>query len=133
MTYRRYIMGDGLHEIADETREERRIDMSAKEREKGPREFGRSGTAHDSDQLRPQATGSHDSEVTGGAQENSDPASEHQNTGESPAAKPVYDSGWTTRGGFSVRVRWYGVPDDGRRRRWLTDLISREANDARSV
>ena len=101
--------------------------MSTKESEKGPREFGRSGTAHDSDQLRPQSTGPHDNEVTGGAQDNS----EHQNTSASPAATPVYDSGWSTRGGFSVRVRWYGVPDDGRRRRWLTELISRESNDTR--
>lgn len=36
---------------------------------------------------------------------------------------PVYDSGWTRRAGFNIRVRWYGVPDDGKRRRWVNRLL----------
>ena len=40
--------------------------------------------------------------------------------------EPVYDSGWTVRDGVRVRVRWYGVHDDGRRSRWFSDMMANE-------
>ena len=43
----------------------------------------------------------------------------------SPSSPMIYDHGWTTQQGFKVRVLWYGVPDDGRRRRWFRDILSR--------
>ncbi len=47
---------------------------------------------------------------------------------ESPATAPLYDSGWTVRDGFKVRVRWYGVPDDGKRQRWARNLLLDDAH-----
>ncbi len=42
---------------------------------------------------------------------------------ECSATAPLYDSGWTVRDWFKDRVRWYGVPDDGKRQRWATNLL----------
>ena len=97
----------------------------------GPHESGRSGTAPDLSQNGSPSATFYDSEsaiATQGAE-----ASRHDEGASSPATTPLYDSGWTTRGGFSLRVRWYGVPDDGRRRRWLTHLLSGEASDTKNV
>ena len=93
----------------------------------GPHQSGRSGTALDPSRNDSPPVTSDDSEnaiATQGIE-----AANRDEGASSPAATPVYDSGWSTRSGFSVRVRWYGMPDDGRRRRWLTDLLSRAARD----
>ena len=89
----------------------------------GPHKNGSSGTAHDLDQFGPQSSSQHDSEGPVGTQDQRDPSSGSQ----TPTATPVYDSGWTARNGFNVRVRWYGMPDDGSRRRWVSDVLSRHS------
>ena len=40
----------------------------------------------------------------------------------------LYDSGWAKKSGFNLRVRWYGVPDDGSRRRWVSNVLSRHSS-----
>ena len=101
---------------------------------KGPQKFGRSGTALDPSHDSSKSVASDDSECAIATQV-ADAAGHDEIAGagpldgtESPAPNIVYDSGWTTRNGFKVRVQWHGVSDDGRQRRWFRDILFRQIN-----
>ena len=97
----------------------------------GPHGVGRCGTALDTSRNGSPSVAFDDSEsaiATQGADAagHDEIAGAGSPTGASPPAFPIiYDSGWATQGGFQVRVQWRGVPDDGRRRRFFRDILSR--------
>ena len=97
----------------------------------GPHESGRCGTALDASRNGSPSVTFDDSEsaiATQGADAagNDEIAGAGSPTEASPPAVPIiFDSGWTTQGSFQVRVQWLGVPDDGRRRRFFRDILSR--------
>ena len=101
--------------------------------ENGPREFWRSGTAHNPSRDRLKSVNAYDSERAIAAQGADMGHDEIAGAGpldstESQGPDILYDSGWTKKGTLNLRVRWYGVPDDGSRRRWVSDVLSRHTN-----
>ena len=100
-------------------------------KQKGPREFGSSCTAHHLNRFGPQWSDPHDNDNPAGTQSQGYPDIAHQSdvvrhdSVESLPATPVYDPGWSTRCGSNVRVRWYRLPDGGSKRRWVSHVLSR--------
>ena len=104
------------------------------QKETGPHEFGRSGTALDPSRYGSKAVVFDDSEPSLEIQGNVVHGHYEMavacplDGAEMQTTNLIYDSGWTARGGFKVRACWYRVPDDGSRRRWFSDVLSRHAS-----
>ena len=104
------------------------------QKETGPHEFGRSGTALDPSHDGSSSVASDDSEFVFETQRDVGHGHDEMAMGgpldgaDMQTTHLIYDSGWTARGGFKVRACWYRVPDDGSRRRWLSDVLSRHAS-----
>ena len=104
------------------------------QKEIGPHEFWRSGTARDPSRDRHESVNCDDSELAIATLRDVRPRYEEIATAgpldstESQGPDILYDSGWTKQGTFNLRVRWYGVPDDGSRQRWVSDVLSHHTN-----
>ena len=99
------------------------------QKEKGPHENGSFGTAPDQNACSATSVVTDNTESVAATQagvvRDHEDQVEPVDDMESQDPTLIYDSGWSIHKGMAVRVRWHGVPDNGQRRRWFTDLLSR--------
>lgn len=104
------------------------------QKENGPRENGSLGAAPNQSDYSNASVVTDDTESVAATQagvvQDHEDRAEPVDDMESQDPTLIYDSGWSIHKEMVVRVRWHGVPDNGQRRRWFTDLLSRVPNSS---